>query len=172
MDDEGVLMFKSYRNEWIPDTPARRKAILDAMRNWDAYSNSSPREGILAAIDTFYDPNKKISLYVYSDDFAVGTINAVVREIDRRNTADASGKRRVRIHAVAFPTIYQATGGQLYTAADFATSDARHLPAQRRHVRRAAAAARRASFEKRMSVMTPPDDAAGVARHWFCPWRV
>jgi hypothetical protein len=27
----------------------------------------------------------------------------------------------VRIHAVAFPTIYAATGGQLYTAADFAT---------------------------------------------------
>jgi len=121
MDDEGVVMFKSYRNEWIPDTPARRKAILDAMRTWDAFSNSSPREGILAALDNFYDPNKKISLYVYSDDFAVGTVNAVVREVDRRNTADASGKRRVRIHAVAFPTIYQATGGQLYSAADFAT---------------------------------------------------
>jgi hypothetical protein len=121
MDDEGVVMFKSYRNEWIPDTPARRKAIIDAMRTWDAFSNSSPREGILAALDNFYDPNKKISLYVYSDDFAVGTINAVVREVDRRNTADANGKRRVRIHAVAFPTIYQATGGQLYSAADFAT---------------------------------------------------
>jgi hypothetical protein len=121
MDDEGVVMFKSYRNEWIPDTPARRKAILDGMRNWDAFSNSSPREGILAALDNFYDPNKKISLYVYSDDFAVGTVNAVVREVDRRNMADASGKRRVRIHAVAFPTIYQATGGQLYSAADFAT---------------------------------------------------
>ena len=121
MNDEGEYMFKSYRNEWIPDTPTRRKAIIDALKNWDAFSNSSPREGIIAAIDTFYDPKKKISLYVYSDDFAQGTINSVVREIDRRNRADASGKRRVRIHAVAFPTIYAATGGQLYTAADFAT---------------------------------------------------
>ena len=120
MNDEGEYMFKSYRNEWIPDTPTRRKAIIDALRTWDAFSNSSPREGIIAAIDAFYDPNKKISLYVYSDDFAVGTINSVVREIDRRNLADASGKRRVRIHAVAFPTIYEATGGQLYSAADFA----------------------------------------------------
>jgi hypothetical protein len=120
MNDEGEYMFKSYRNEWIPDTPTRRKAIIDGLRTWDAFSNSSPREGIIAAIDTFYDPNKKISLYVYSDDFAVGTINSVVREIDRRNLADATGKRRVRIHAVAFPTIYAATGGQLYTAADFA----------------------------------------------------
>jgi len=121
MDDEGEYLFKSYRKEWIPDTPTRRQAIIDAMKNWNSFSNSSPREGILAAIDTFYDPNKKISLYVYSDDFAVGSINAVVREIDRRNKTDGSGKRLVRIHSVAFPTIYEATGGDLYSAALFAT---------------------------------------------------
>jgi hypothetical protein len=120
MNDEGEYMFKSYRDEWIPDTPTRRQAILDALRDWDAFSNSNPREGILAAIDRFYDPDKKISLYVYSDDFAQGSINPVVREIDRRNRADASGNRRVRIHAVAFPAIYSAVG-ELYTAADFAT---------------------------------------------------
>jgi hypothetical protein len=120
MNDEGEYMFKSYRDEWIPDTPTRRQAILDALRDWDAFSNSNPREGILAAIDKFYDPNKKISLYVYSDDFAQGSINPVVREIDRRNQADASGNRRVRIHAVAFPAVYQMIG-ELYTAANFAT---------------------------------------------------
>jgi hypothetical protein len=120
MDDEGAYLFKSYRNEWIPDTPTRRQAILDAMKNWHSYSDSSPREGILAAIDTFYDPNKKISLYVYSDDLAVGKVNSIVREIDRRNRPDANGKRLVRIHAVAFPTIYEATGGDMYTEADFA----------------------------------------------------
>ena len=120
MNDEGEYMFKSYRDEWIPDTPTRRQAILDALRNWDAFSNSNPREGILAAIDKFYDPNKKISLYVYSDDFQQGSINPVVREIDRRNQADASGQRRVRIHAVAFPAVYQMVG-ELYTAANFAT---------------------------------------------------
>jgi hypothetical protein len=113
-------MFKSYRDEWIPDTPTRREAIIDALKNWDAFSNSNPREGILAAIDKFYDPNKKISLYVYSDDFQQGSINPVVREIDRRNQADASGNRRVRIHAVAFPAVYQMVG-ELYTAANFAT---------------------------------------------------
>jgi hypothetical protein len=122
MDDEGAYLFKSYRNEWIPDTPSRRQAILDAMKNWHSYSDSSPREGILAAIDTFADGKKKISLYVYSDDLAVGKINSIVREVDRRNKPDASGKRLVRIHAVGFPTIYQATGGgELYTEADFAT---------------------------------------------------
>jgi hypothetical protein len=90
------------------------------MRNWDDFSDSSPREGILAAIDTFYDPDKQISLYVYSDDFARGSIAAVVREIDRRNQADAEGNRRVRIHSVAFPVFWQVYG-VMHSAASFAT---------------------------------------------------
>jgi hypothetical protein len=121
MNDEGTYLFKSYRGAWMPDTPVTREAIVDAMRNWDDYSDSSPREGILAALDTFYDPNKKISLYVYSDDFLQGSINPVVREIDRRNRTTASGERLVRIHAVAFPAVYLMAGGDLYTAAGYAT---------------------------------------------------
>jgi hypothetical protein len=120
MNDEGEYMFKSYRDEWIPDTPTRRQAILDTLKSWDAFSNSNPREGILAAIDTFYDPTKKISLYVYSDDFAQGSINPVVREIDRRNRATETGQRLVRIHAVAFPAVFLMTGGDLFTGRDFA----------------------------------------------------
>lgn len=121
MNDEGEYMFKSYRDEWIPDTPTRRQAILETLRDWAPFSNSNPREGILAAIDRFYDPNKKISLYVYSDDFQQGSINPVVREIDRRNSAGPNGERLVRIHAVAFPAVYQMMGGDLFTAANYAT---------------------------------------------------
>jgi len=119
LNDMGEYMFKSYRNEWIPDTPARREAIMDALRNWNAFSNSSPREGILTAIESFYDPEKRVSLYVYSDDFSSGSINGVVREVDRRNRADERGERRVRIHAVAFPVLFEVTGDML-TAARFA----------------------------------------------------
>jgi hypothetical protein len=121
MNDEGEYMFKSYRGEWIPDTPTRRQAILDTLKNWQPFSNSNPREGILAAIDQFYDPAKKISLYVYSDDFQQGSINPVVREIDRRNRSTESGERLVRIHAVAFPAVYLMLGGDLFTAANYAT---------------------------------------------------
>ncbi|MDH3418010.1 MAG: VWA domain-containing protein [Gammaproteobacteria bacterium] len=120
MNDMGEYMFKSYRNEWIPDTPGRREAINDALSSWNAFSNSSPREGILAAIEAFYDPTKKISLYVYSDDFSAGSINAVVREVDRRNLAGADGTRRVRIHAVAFPVYYEVANGELLSSARFA----------------------------------------------------
>jgi hypothetical protein len=120
MNDEGEYMFKSYRGEWIPDTPSRRQLILDTLKGWQPFSNSNPREGILAAIDEFYDPGKKISLYVYSDDFQQGSINPVVREIDRRNHAGSDGQRLVRIHAVAFPAVYLMTGGDLFTAANYA----------------------------------------------------
>src|SRR5690606_38956373 len=106
--------------QWLEDTPEMREQILDAVRSWNAFSNSSPREGIITAIDHFYDPEKRVSLYVYSDDFAVGSINAVVREVDRVNRADAPNGRRVRIHAVAFPVYYDVLG-QLDSAAKFAT---------------------------------------------------
>ena len=119
-NDMGEYMYASYRNEWIPDTPSTREAIIDGLRNWSAFSNSSPREGILEAIETFYDPTKKISLYVYSDDFSAGSINAVVREVDRRNLVGEDGTRRVRIHAVAFPVYYEVTNGELLSSARFA----------------------------------------------------
>ena len=119
-NDMGEYMFRSYRNEWIPDTAATRESIIAALRNWNAFSNSSPREGILEAIETFYDPNKRISLYVYSDDFSAGSINAVVREVDRRNQLGEDGTRRVRIHAVAFPVYYEVTNGELLSSARFA----------------------------------------------------
>lgn len=120
MNDEGIYMFQSYARKWIPDTPGRRKAVLDALKNWNAFSNSSPVEGIIAAIRAFEDPNKKIALYYYGDDFAGGeSIDTVVREIDRINRADAHGNRHVRINGVAFPTYWDFTGGQLGTAARF-----------------------------------------------------
>ncbi|HEY7671112.1 MAG TPA: VWA domain-containing protein [Gammaproteobacteria bacterium] len=118
LNDEGTHLFASYRGEWMPDTPARRQLIVEAVRGWNSFSDSSPREGILAAIDQYYDPEKKISLYVYSDDLSRGSISAIVREIDRRNAIDAEGNKRVRIHAVAFPVYYDVTG-QLLTAANF-----------------------------------------------------
>jgi hypothetical protein len=121
MSDMGGYLFRSYRGEWIPDSPDRRQAILNGVRNWNAFSNSTPREGIITAINHFYDPEKKIALHIYGDDFAVGSINAVVREVDRLNRADEQGNRRVRIHAVAFPALWEATGGELYSAAQYAT---------------------------------------------------
>jgi len=107
MNDMGDYMFDSYRGKWIPDTPARRTQILSTLRTWNPYSNSSPVEGVTRAINTFYSPDKKISIYVIGDDFQPGgSIRDVLRTIDRINVEDANGERLVRIHGIGFPVIF------------------------------------------------------------------
>jgi hypothetical protein len=103
MDDEGGYMFTEYRAKWIPDTPARRRAILDRFRNWQAFSNSSPSEGIIAAVRTFWTREHPISIYMFGDEFTGPSIQDVVDTVDRINRSDQTGERLVRIHALAFP---------------------------------------------------------------------
>ena len=110
MNDMGDYMFSQYRARWIPDTPARRKAIVERLAGWTPFSNSSPVEGIEAAIRRYYASDKRISLYVFGDDFARGSIQQVVDTVGQLNRADASGKRRVRIHTIGFPVQF-AQGG-------------------------------------------------------------
>src|SRR5512134_2234152 len=102
MSDEGTYMFPSYRGRWLPDTPAQRKLVLDRLRDWFPFSNSSPVEGIIEAIRTYYSTGKKISLYVVGDEFTGSSIDAVVRAVDQINREERGG-RRVRIHALGFP---------------------------------------------------------------------
>jgi len=103
MNDMGNYLFPQYRGKWIPDTPGRRKVMISTLRTWRAFSNSSPVEGITAAINTYYDPNKNISLYVFGDEFSGSDIQAPIETIDQINRAGKDGMRRVRIHAVGFP---------------------------------------------------------------------
>lgn len=120
LNDMGDYMFTQYRGgQWIPDSPARRRAIIKRLAGWQPFSNSSPVEGIEAAIRRFYAKDKRISLYVFGDDFARGSIQAVIDTVDRLNRADSSGQRRVRIHAVGFPVQF-AQGGIPANAVRFA----------------------------------------------------
>jgi Skp family chaperone for outer membrane proteins len=121
MNDMGVYMFSQYAGKWIPDTPARRRAIISNLSTWRSFSNSSPVEGITAAINTFYAGDKKISLYVFGDEFSGNAIQPVIEEIDRINKPTANGKRRVRIHAVGFPVMLQDKVGRGNTGERFAT---------------------------------------------------
>ena len=103
MNDMGEYMFQTYSGKWIPDTPSRRSAINQRLSSWKPFSNSSPVEGIEAAIRRFYAKDKRISLYVFGDDFSSGSVENVINTVERLNRADRSGKRRVRIHAMGFP---------------------------------------------------------------------
>ena len=121
MNDMGKYMFSRYRGKWIPDTPSRRKVMLDNLRNWNVFSNSSPVEGITQAIRTFYDPSKKISVYVFGDEFTGQSIEAVVDTVDRINRENADGDRLVRIHAVGFPVQFIRAAHLQTTGIRFAT---------------------------------------------------
>ena len=121
MNDMGNFLFSQYAGKWIPDTPARRRAIISALRTWNSFSNSSPVEGITAAINMFYSKDKKISLYVFGDEFSGPAIQPVINEIDRINKSAKDGSRRVRIHAVGFPVVMEQTNQRGNTGERFAT---------------------------------------------------
>ena len=121
MNDMGQYMFSSYAGKWIPDTPGRRKVILDRLRTWSVFSNSSPVEGITRAIRTFVAPDKKISIYVFGDEFTGRSIDDVVASVDRINRRDSKGNRLVRIHAIGFPVMFSVSGVSNSTGVRFAT---------------------------------------------------
>jgi hypothetical protein len=119
MNDDGIFMFPQYGGQWIPDSPARRKAILKVLSTWRPFSNSSPVEGIEEAISKFRDPGKKISLYVLGDEFSGEKMQQVVEKVDRMNRGGPQGSQPVRIHAVGFPTVLNDPRG--ITGIRFAT---------------------------------------------------
>ena len=121
MNDMGNFLFSQYAGKWIPDTPARRRAIISALRTWNSFSNSSPVEGITAAINMFYSKDKKISLYVFGDEFSGLSIQPDINEVERINRAAIDGSRRVRIHAVGFPVVMEQTNQRGNTGERFAT---------------------------------------------------
>ena len=103
MSDEGDYMFPGFAGQWIPDSPARRQSIISTLRTWAPFSNSSPVEGVQAAIDDFFASDKRISIYVMGDDFTGESIEAIVDEVDAINSQDSGERRRVRINAIGFP---------------------------------------------------------------------
>ncbi len=114
MNDMGDYMFSRYAGEWIPDSPSRRRGIIQRLQNWNPFSNSSPVEGIQVAVNTYYDPSKLISIYVFGDDFTGDSIESVVDQVDRVNRIGEDGRKMVRIHAVAFPVYLQRPNARVY----------------------------------------------------------
>jgi ribosomal protein L29 len=107
MNDNGSYMFQQYRGKWIPDTPGRREAIVNTMRNWRPFSDSNPVDGIIYAISTYWAPDKKISIYVFGDEFSGGSVENVIRQVETVNRPTNDGKLLVRIHAVGFPFFFE-----------------------------------------------------------------
>ena len=119
MNDNGNYMFSQYRGRWIPDTPGRREAIVNTIRTWRPFSDSNPVDGIIYAISTYWRADRKISIYVFGDEFSGRSIERVVRQVDAVNRVGASGDRLVRIHAVGFPFLFRGNNNIPPTAYRF-----------------------------------------------------
>ena len=114
MNDMGDYMFPQYRGTWLEDGAGVRNRIIQTLSGWAPFSNSSPVEGIREAIDTYYDPSKNMSIYVFGDDYTGDSVEEVVDAVDQINIADEMGRRRVRIHAVGFPVYLDQPNARIY----------------------------------------------------------
>ena len=71
--------------------------------------------------DTYYNPDKKISLYVLGDEFSGSDMQTAIDAVDRLYKISRDGTRRVRIHAIGFPVMLKDTRSTRNTGVRFAT---------------------------------------------------
>ncbi|MEY3465529.1 MAG: VWA domain-containing protein [Gammaproteobacteria bacterium] len=103
IDDNGKEMFSGTRGTWLTDSASLRTQIVQRMKDWRAFSDSNPVDGLELAIRNYWSAERRISIYVLGDEFTGESIQAALDSIDRINKPDQSGRRRVRIHAIGFP---------------------------------------------------------------------
>lgn len=103
MNDNGNYLIDGYAKKWIPDTLSARKRALDKFANWTSFSNSSPAEGLEAALKNYAQRQGDISIYVLGDDFTGESYELVTRVVDRWNIDKVSGQRHAIIHGIGFP---------------------------------------------------------------------
>ena len=102
LNDNGAYLVRGYRKKWIRDTPKLRRSVLNALRNWGAMSNSSPVEGLRTALRAYARREGKIAIYIFGDDFQGASYDRVMETLRKLNVDGATGRSRVRVHAVGF----------------------------------------------------------------------
>ncbi|MDQ6970861.1 MAG: hypothetical protein Q9M16_10160 [Mariprofundus sp.] len=106
MNDNGIHLISSYVGKWIPDTPQRRRAVMNMFRSWRSASNSSPVEGLEVALKKYARPNRSLSIYIFGDDYSGSSYGPVIDSIDKLNRNRITGKRLAKIHAIGFMSQY------------------------------------------------------------------
>jgi len=101
MNDNGAYLISAYAGRWIPDTPGRRRSVLNAMRAWRSVSNSSPVEGLQKALRTYAKRTDKLAIYIFGDDYSGGSYDEVLDAVVALNH-DRAGRPRARIHGIGF----------------------------------------------------------------------
>jgi len=102
ISDNGAYLLKGYAKKWIPDNRSSRNVAIEKLRNWRTLSNSSPVEGLEAALKTYVSRPDPVSIYVLGDDFTGDSFEAVTNTIDRWNIDKNTGERHAIIHGIGF----------------------------------------------------------------------
>ncbi len=102
MNDNGHYLSRIGRGRWIPDSNTARNQALKKMDTWFSYSNSSPAEGILQAIDDLYRDDLKMAIVVVGDEYSDQRFTGLLGEIENKVTSRDIAEGSLRIHALGF----------------------------------------------------------------------
>ena len=102
LNDMGTSLVSGYDGKWIPDTPRRRKNVINLFKSWGAFSNSSPVEGLQTALRKYARANISTSIYVFGDDYTGSSYDPVIDNLTKQNLISSTGKRLAKIHGVGF----------------------------------------------------------------------
>ncbi len=106
LNDNGAHILSGYEGRWIPDTPKRRESVIKLFKTWNSASNSSPVEGLEVALRRYANPNTKLSIYIFGDEYSGPSYDPVINALVNLNTNRVTGGLLARIHAVGFISNY------------------------------------------------------------------
>ncbi len=101
LNDQGKSLIRGYSGRWIPDTPQRRRSVMNVFNSWQDASNSSPVEGIETALRRYGRTGQAMSVYVFGDDYTGGNYDATIARLTKLNKGGKSN-RLAKIHGVGF----------------------------------------------------------------------
>jgi hypothetical protein len=116
MSDNGEFLLQRSVGQWRKDTPTIRKSVIRTMENWNGSSNSSPVEGIAAALRTYAKRTDSLALYVFGDDFSGSSFDNALDKINGLNTGN-DGKKIAQIHGIGFTLPGQTLSNELLSFA-------------------------------------------------------
>ncbi len=102
LNDQGKALVSAYSGRFIPDTPQRRKSVMNVFGSWQSASNSSPVEGISTALRRYAKTGQSTAIYVFGDDYTGSNYDQVIAEITRINRKQPDGSRLAKIHGIGF----------------------------------------------------------------------
>lgn len=106
INDNGFHLISAYDGRWIPDTPSRRKSVIELFKTWNSASNSSPVEGLEVALRKYAKPGRSLSIYIFGDDYTGVSYDSVINALVKLNTNKRTGERLAKVHGVGFVSGY------------------------------------------------------------------